>query len=123
MLSEDKDNKTEEEETTAPQERKEEVKVEDEGTFLEEIAEQNEEENAEEKEDEKNVKKTDGRPPLDIFEVQKLSKKIRGQKKGVSLEIIDEKAKDSASKDKVKRNRSTHFEIACMIFLNVCCFV
>ena len=125
VLSEDEDNKKEEEETVDPNEGKEEVKVEDEGTYLEEIAEENEEENADEKDEEKkaDVKETDGRPPIDIFEVQKLSKKIRGQNKRVSLEIIDEKAKDSASKDKVNRNRSPHFEIACMNFVNVCCYV
>merc|ERR1712055_1275801 len=92
----------EEEETPAPEEEKKEV--EDSGTFLEEIAEKKEEEDAEEKEEvkeeekEKTTKKeTDGRPPIDIFEVQRISKRMRSQNKQVSLEVIDEKAKDSES--------------------------
>ena len=96
-LSEDEDAKKEEEETPAPKEENEEVKVEDNGTYLEEIAEKKEEENFDEKEEEKKTKETDGRPPIDIFEVQRLSKKMRGQNKQASLEVIDEKAKDSAS--------------------------
>ena len=36
-------------------------------------------------------------------------RKLRGQNVRVSLEVIDEKAKDSASKDKVKGNRNTCF--------------
>merc|ERR1719278_1790893 len=96
----------EEEETPAPEEEKKEV--EDGGTYLEEIAEKKEEEIAEEKkeetreeneeEKEKTTKKeTDGRPPIDIFEVQRISKRMRSQNKQVSLEVIDEKAKDSES--------------------------
>ena len=98
-LSEDEDAKKEEEETPAPKEENQEVKVEDNGTYLEEIAEKKEEENTEEKEEEKkaNEKETTGRPPIDIFEVQRLSKRMRGQNKQASLEVIDEKAKDSAS--------------------------
>merc|ERR1711971_1156681 len=98
-LSEDEDAKKEEEETPTPKEDIEEVKVEDNGTYLEEIAEKKEEENAEENEDEKkgNEKETGGRPPIDIFEVQRLSKRMRGKDKQASLEVIDEKAKDSAS--------------------------
>ena len=98
-LSEDEDAKKEEEETPAPKEDIKEVKVEDNGTYLEEIAEKKEEENAEENEDEKkgNEKETGGRPPIDIFEVQRLSKRMRGKDKQDSLEVIDEKAKDSAS--------------------------
>ena len=98
-LSEDEDAKKEEEETPAPKEDIEEVKVEDNGTYLEEIAEKKEEENAEEKEEEKkaNEKETGGRPPIDIFEVQRLSKRMRGKDKRCDLEVIDEKAKDSAS--------------------------
>ena len=101
-LSEDEDNKKEEEELPVPQEEKEEVKVEDEGTYLETIAEEKHEENAEEKE-KTSEKETNIHPPIDILEIQKLSKKMRGQNMRVSLEVIDEKAKDSASK--VKRSR------------------
>ena len=100
-LSEDEDNKNEDEEMLVHQEEKEEVKADDNGTFLEEIAEKKEEENVEEKEKEEekktNVKETDGRPPIDIFELQRISKRMRGQNKQVSLEVIDEKAQDSAS--------------------------
>ena len=98
-LSEDEDAMKEEEETPAPKEENQEVKVEDNGTYLEEIAEKKEEENTEEKEEEKktNVKETDGRPPIDIFELQRISKRMRGQNKQVSLEVVDEKAQDSAS--------------------------
>ena len=39
-LSEDEDNKKEDEEMPGPQEENEEVKVEDEGTYLEEITEE-----------------------------------------------------------------------------------
>ena len=81
-LSVDEDAKREEE-TPTPQE--EEVKVEDEDTPPEE-------EKAEEKE---KTKETDLRPPIDIFELQRLSKKMKDQKRGVSLEVVDEKAKDS----------------------------
>jgi len=81
-LSVDDDAKREEE-TPTPQE--EEVKVENEDTPPEE-------EKAEEKE---KTKETDLRPPIDIFELQRLSKKMKDQKRGVSLEVVDEKAKDS----------------------------
>ena len=97
-LSEDEDAKKEKEETPSPKEENEEVEAEDNGTYLEEIAEKTEEENTEEKEEEKTTeKKTNDRPPIDIFEVQRLSKRMRGQNKQASLEVIDEKAKDSAS--------------------------
>ena len=95
-LTEDKDNKKEEEETPASQDEKEEVKIEDEGTYLEEITEEKEK---------TTEKKTDGRPPIDIFEMQKLSKRMRGQNKRVSLEVIDEKATGSAS-DEVTEKQS-----------------
>ena len=96
-LSEDENATKAEEETPAPGEEKEEV--EDNGTFLEDIAEKKEEEKAEEKEEEEktNVKETDGRPPIDIFELQRISKRMRSQNKQVSLEVIDEKTQDSAS--------------------------
>ena len=101
-LSVDENAKLEEEETPAPEEEKKEV--EDSGTLLEEIAEKKVEENAEEKneekeeEEEKTTKKeTDGRPPIDIFELQRISKRMRSQNKQASLEVIDEKAKDSES--------------------------
>ena len=104
-LTEDKHNKMEEEETPASQEEKEEVKMEGEGTYLEEIVEEKEEENTEEKEEEKTTeKKTNDRPPIDIFEVQKLSKRMRGQNKRVSLEVIDEKATGSASEETEKQS-------------------
>merc|ERR1712037_170619 len=62
----------------------------------EEKKEETKEEN--EEEEEKTTKKeTDGRPPIDIFEVQRISKRMRSQNKQVSLEVIDEKAKDSES--------------------------
>ena len=110
-LSEEKDNKMEEKETLAPQEEREEVKVKDEGTYLEDIAEENEEVNQMITE-----KEPDAHLPIDIFGIQKLSKRMRDQnKKRVSLEVIDEKARDSASQEKVKTNRSTHFEIACVV--------
>merc|ERR1712025_313244 len=49
-----------------------------------------------EEEKEKTTKKeTDGRPPIDIFELQRISKRMKSQNKQVSLEVIDEKAKDS----------------------------
>ena len=101
-LSVDENAKLEEEETPAPEEEKKEV--EDSGTLLEEIAEKKEEENAEEKKEEKEEeeekttkKETDGRPPIDIFELQRISKRMRSQNKQASLEVIDEKAKDSES--------------------------
>ena len=47
----------EDEEMLGPQEEIEEVKVEDEGTYFEEIAEENEEENAEEKNEVKEEKR------------------------------------------------------------------
>ena len=101
-LSVDEDDKTEEEEKPAPEKEKKEEKQEDNGTYLEEIAEKKEEETAEEKneedeeEKEKTTKKeTDGRPPIDIFELQRISKRMKSQNKQVSLEVIDEKAKDS----------------------------
>ena len=96
-MSEDENATKAEEETPAPGEEKEEV--EDNGTFLEDIAEKKEEEKAEEKEEEEktNVKETDGRPPIDIFELQRISKRMRSQNKQVSLEVIDEKTQDSAS--------------------------
>merc|ERR1712037_300074 len=80
--------------------------VEDSGTLLEDIAEKKEEENAQEKKEEKEEeeenekttkKETDGRPPIDIFELQRISKRMRSQNKQASLEVIDEKAKDSES--------------------------
>jgi len=101
-LSVDENAKLEEEETPAPEEEKKEV--EDSGTLLEEIAEKKEEENTEEKKEEKEEeeekttkKETDGRPPIDIFELQRISKRMRSQNKQASLEVIDEKAKDSES--------------------------
>merc|ERR1712210_260504 len=87
-LSVDENAKLEEEETPAPEEEKKEV--EDSGTLLEEIAEKKEEEKTTKKE-------TDGRPPIDIFELQRISKRMRSQNKQASLEVIDEKAKDSES--------------------------
>merc|ERR1712037_973769 len=93
-LSVDENAKLEEEETPAPEEEKKEV--EDSGTLLEEMGE--EEEKEEEEENEKTTKKeTDGRPPIDIFELQRISKRMRSQNKQASLEVIDEKAKDSES--------------------------
>ena len=75
-LTEDEDRR-EEDKTPAPQEENE-----DSGTYLEEIAE----------EKEKNTEReTDVDPPLDNFEMQKLSKRVRNQTKRVSLEVIDEK--------------------------------
>merc|ERR1711971_980552 len=64
-LSEEKDNKMEEKEKLVPQEEREEIKMKDEGTYLEDIEEEREE---------------------------------------VSLEVIDEKAKDSAPKEKIALN-------------------
>ena len=101
-LTEDEGNKKEEEETPAPLE-------EDEGTYLEEIAEEKE-------------KEADIDPPTDILEMQKLSKRMRGQNERVSLEVVDEKANDSSSKHKVERNRSTRFEIACVGFSKKICY-
>ena len=83
-LFEDKGNKMEEKETLAPQEEKEESKVEDECTYLEDIEEEKEEES------------------------QNITERV-------SLEVIDEKAKESASSEKVNRNRSSYFEIACRV--------
>ena len=75
-LTEDEDRR-EEDKTLAPQEENE-----DSDTYLEEIAE----------EKEKNTEReTDVDPPLDNFEMQKLSKRVRNQTKRVSLEVIDEK--------------------------------
>ena len=72
-LTEDEDNKKEADETLAPLE-------EDEGTYLEEIAE----------EKEKTTEK-DADTTTDILEMQKLSKRIRGQNEQVSMEVVDEK--------------------------------
>ena len=72
-LTEDKDNKKEADETPAPLE-------EDEGTYLDEIAE----------EKEKTTEK-DADTTTDILELQKLSKRIRGQNEQVSMEVVDEK--------------------------------
>merc|ERR1712226_1708330 len=97
-LSVDEDDKTEEEEKPAPEKEKKEEKQEDNGTYLEEIAEEKQEEDEEVKEEEKektSKKETDGRPPIDIFELQRISKRMKSQNKQVSLEVIDEKAKDS----------------------------
>merc|ERR1712233_201267 len=87
-LSVDEDDKTEEEEKPAPpEEEKEEEKQEE---------KQEEDEEVKEEEKEKTTKKeTDGRPPIDIFELQRISKRMKSQNKQVSLEVIDEKAKDS----------------------------
>merc|ERR1711971_1517646 len=72
-LFEDKGNKMEEKETLAPQEEKEESKVEDECTYLEDIEEEKEEES------------------------QNITERV-------SLEVIDEKAKESASSEKIALN-------------------
>merc|ERR1712007_283112 len=116
-LSVDQNAKLEEEETPAPEEEKKEV--EDSGTLLEEIAEKKEEENAEEKKEEKEEeeekttkKETDGRPPIDIFELQRISKRMRSQNKQASLEVIDEKAKDSGEATEKQTVENTKDKIA-----------
>ena len=58
--------------------------------------EEEQEDNCQENEEEtKKAVKKDHRPPIDIFEVQKLSKKMRGHKKLDTMEVVDEKAKAS----------------------------
>ena len=106
----DIDGILDEKEAPAPQQEGEEILKEDEDSqplkeegiklvpqFVED-KEEEEEDNSHENEEEtkKAVKKeADHRPTIDIFEVQKLSRKMRGQKKLDTVEVVDEKAKAS----------------------------
>ena len=97
----DIDGILDEEEAPAPQQEGEEILKEDEDSqplkeegivLVPQVLEQ--EDNCHENEEEtKKVVKKDHRPPIDIFEVQKLSKKMRGHKKLDTIEVVDEKAK------------------------------
>ena len=104
----DIDGIMDEEEAPAPQEEEEEILKKDEvsqplkeeGIVLVpqvlEGKEEEQEDNCHENEEEtKKAVKKDHRPPIDIFEVQKLSKKMRGHKKLDTVEVVDEKAKAS----------------------------
>ena len=106
----DIDGILDEEEAPAPQQEGEEILKEDEDSQplkeegivlvpqVVEDKEEEEEDNSHENEEEtkKAVKKeADHRPTIDIFEVQKLSRKMRGHKRLDTLEVVDEKAKAS----------------------------
>ena len=98
----DIDGILDEEESPAPQQEGEEILKEDEDSqpFKEEgialVPQDKEEDDSYENEEEtKKAVKKDHRPPIDIFEVQKLSKKMRGHKKLDTVEVVDEKAKAS----------------------------
>ena len=104
----DIDGILDEEEAPAPQQEEEEILKKDEVSQLLkeegivlvpqvlEGKEEEQEDNCHENEEEtKKAVKKDHRPPIDIFEVQKLSKKMRGHKKLDTMEVVDEKAKAS----------------------------
>ena len=101
----DIDGILDEEESPAPQQEEEEILKEDkdsqplkeEGIVVEDQEEEQEDNSHEiEEETKKAVKKEgDHRPPIDIFGVQKLSRKIRDHKKLDTVEVVDEKAKAS----------------------------
>ena len=100
----DIDGILDEEEAPAPQQEGEEILKEDEDSqplkeegivLVPQVEEEEQEDNSHENEEE--TKKVVGghRPPIDIFEVQKLSRKMRGHKKLDTVEVVDEKAKAS----------------------------
>jgi len=104
----DIDGILDEEETPAAQQEEEEILKEDEDSQplneegivlvpqVGEDKEEKQEDNSHENEEEtKKAVKKDHRPPIDIFEVQKLSRKMRGNKKLDTVEVVDEKAKAS----------------------------
>ena len=103
----DIDGILDEEEAPAPQQEGEEILKEDEDSqplkeegiaLVPQDKEEEQEDNSHEIEEEtkKAVKKEgDHRPPIDIFGVQKLSRKIRDHKKLDTVEVVDEKAKAS----------------------------
>ena len=106
----DIDGILDEEEAPAPQQEGEEILKEDEDSQpskeegivlvpqVVEDKEEEEEDNSHENEEEtkKAVKKeADHRPTIDIFEVQKLSRRMRSHKKLDTVEVVDEKAKAS----------------------------
>ena len=101
----DIDGILDEEEAPAPQQEGEEILKEDEDSqplkeegiaLVPQDKEEEQEINCHENEEEtKKAVKKDHRAPIDIFEVQKLSKKMRGHKKLDTVEVVDEKAKAS----------------------------
>ena len=104
----DIDGILEEEEALAPVQEGEKILKEDEDSQplneegivlvpqVGEDKEEKQEDNSHENEEEtKKAVKKDHRPPIDIFEVQKLSRKMRGNKKLDTVEVVDEKAKAS----------------------------
>ena len=101
----DIDGILDEEEAPAPQQEGEEILKEDEDSqplkeegivLVPQDKEEEQEDNSHENEEEtKKAVKKDHRPPIDIFEVQKLSRKMRGNKKLDTVEVVDEKAKAS----------------------------
>ena len=104
----DIDGILDEEEAPAPQQEGEEILKEDEDSqplkeegiklvpqFVEDKEEEEEDNSHENEEETKKAVKKDHRPPIDIFEVQKLSRKMRSQKKLDTVEVVDEKAKAS----------------------------
>ena len=104
----DIDGILDEKEAPAPQQEGEEILKEDEDSqplkeegivlvpqVVEDKVEEEEDNSHENEEETKKAVKKDHRPPIDIFEVQKLSRKMRSQKKLDTVEVVDEKAKAS----------------------------